>query len=279
MPAAATEGSPLQSYCEDANADVVRRPTLSVLSLNISHGRNTALNQLLVSKKQTYANLDAVARLLEQSGADVAGIQEADAPSRWSGGFDHVRYLSDSTRFGCVVHGLHSASWISTYGAALISGAKLSQPESIRFPPSPPSKQKGFVAARIKWQPTADLRLTVRVVSVHLDFLSESTRDVQVDTMISKLAADSGPLIIMGDLNSEWSTPDSHVRALAEGLGLHAYRPESDGLGTYKGTGGKRLDWILASPEVEFVRYEVLPTVVSDHYAVLAEFRPGPGVR
>ena len=273
------EDASLQTYCSSEVAEKISRSTLKVLTLNISHGRNTSANQLLVGKQQTYSNLDAIARLLDESGADIAGVQEADAPSRWSGGFDHVRYLADNSTFQCLVHGLHSISWISTYGAALLSRTALSRPQSVRFPPSPPSKQKGYVSAEVLWQPGADQSLTVNIVSVHFDFLSKSTRDTQVGKMIDELGELGGPLLILGDLNSEWSDSDSHVRALAEGLGLHAYEPEADGLGTYKKTTGKRLDWILASEELVFLDYRVLPAIVADHFAVVAEFGYAEGLR
>ncbi len=276
---AEAEQGDLQYYCTTATAENVSAPTLRVLTLKISHGRNTSANQLLVGKERTFSNLDAIARLLDESGADVVGVQEADAPSRWSGGFDHVRYLAENSRYPCVVHGLHSESWISTYGAALLSRTAFSAPQSVRFPPSPPSKQKGYVAAKVHWQPDARKSLVVNVVSVHLDFLRKSTRDVQVSTLVANLGTTGDALIVLGDLNSEWSDSRSHVRALAEGLGLHAYEPDSDKLGTYKKTTGKRLDWILASPELAFVGYEVLPAVVADHFAVVAEFNLAGGAR
>lgn len=277
--AAGAQDSPMRTHCGSGAAENLSAPTLKVLTLNIGHGRNTSPNQLLVSKKQTYANLDAIARLIDNSGADIVGLQEADAPSRWSGNFDHVAYLADSTRHRCVVHGLHSQTWISTYGAALLSRATLSQPKSPRFPPSPPTKQKGYVSAEVRWQYDVDKAVGVTVVAVHLDFLSRSTRDDQVLAMISGLAEVSGPLLILGDLNSEWSDPRSHVRALASGLGLRVYEPDKDEMGTYKNVSGKRLDWILASPDLAVVDYKVLPSKVSDHFAVFAEFEYTAGER
>jgi hypothetical protein len=63
----------------------------------------------------------------------------------------------------------------------------------------------------------------------------------------------------------------AHVRMLADKLNLRAFQPEARGLGTYKDSTGKRLDWILITQELEFVDYRVLPDVVADHLAVYAE--------
>ena len=58
------------------------------------------------------------------------------------------------------------------------------------------------------------------------------------------------------------------VRKLARRSGLQSYQPEAVDLGTYS---SKRLDWILISVDLEFIRYAVLPDVVSDHLGVVAE--------
>ena len=89
--------------------------------------------------------------------------------------------------------------------------------------------------------------------------------------MIDALSGLETPLIIAGDLNSEWLDENSPVKALMEGLGLRAYKPEQPGMGTYKSTSGKRLDWILISQGLRFIEYAVVPDIVSDHQAVRAE--------
>jgi endonuclease/exonuclease/phosphatase family metal-dependent hydrolase len=91
--------------------------------------------------------------------------------------------------------------------------------------------------------------------------------------MISALKDLETELVILGDLNSTWLDKRPHVRQLAEGLGLSAYSPEGDELGTYKSISGKRLDWILISSNLEFVSYEVQPDIVADHLAIVAEIR------
>jgi endonuclease/exonuclease/phosphatase family metal-dependent hydrolase len=266
----ASAADTLRSACADDVRQTIDAPVLRVLTLNASHGRNTAVNQVLVSKKQTYANLDAIAEVLSLTAADVVALQEADAPSIWSGKFDHVAHLADRSGYGCIAHGLHSRSWMSTYGTALLSSAELHEPASIRFQPSPPSKQKGYVSAQLLWRTETGTR-RITVASVHFDFLRRKTRDGQVAEMVAGLSRIDGPLVVLGDLNSEWHTEESHVQRLSRELDLHAFEPEQNGLGTYKKPTGKRLDWILVSRDLEFRRHEVLPDVVADHFAVFAE--------
>ena len=75
---------------------------------------------------------------------------------------------------------------------------------------------------------------------------------------------------IMGDFNDEWGQAGSILPLLVETLDLNPYRPDEAGLVTFPRF-NKRLDWILISPEFEFISYEVVPDSISDHLAVVAQ--------
>ena len=265
-----SENESMHSSCSDNSESAVIARPLKLLTLNVSHGRSTAINQILVGKERTYENLDRISELFLLAGADLVALQEADAASRWSGGFDHVSYIAARAKYPCIVHGLHSTSWISSYGTALLAHAEMLEPRSMPFKPSPPSKQKGYVSAQLVWQ-SGDGPVRVTVASVHFDFLGRKTRDNQVTEMVSELSTVDGPLIILGDFNSEWLQDESHVQRLAGELRLRAFDPDREDLGTYKKPTGSRLDWILISEELEFETYRTLPDIVSDHFAVYAE--------
>ena len=263
--------SDMLNHCQaQVKSSALPGRSIRILSLNMSHGRNTALNQLFVEKERIYQNLDKIAMLLDAVNPDVVALQEADAPSRWSGNFDHVAYVAQQSGFPCLVHGLHSRTWISSYGTALLSRSRPAESASMKFSPSWPSKQKGFVSARLVWS-VGRQRVSITFVSVHLDFLRASVRDRQVNEMVARLSDIDGPLVLMGDLNSQWVQEESPVRKLAGELNLRTFYPERNTLGTYKESSGKRLDWILISRELEFRDYKVLPDVVADHFAVYAE--------
>ena len=103
-----------------------------------------------------------------------------------------------------------------------------------------------------------------------LDFSRRSVRQSQIREMTQRLGRLDGPLVLMGDFNTDWLSEDSSLQLLAENLGLKVYEPHAEGYSTY-GDKGARLDWILISPELEFKTYAVYPDVVSDHFAVAAE--------
>ncbi len=246
--------------------------TLKVLSLNIAHGRKDGSNQLLLSGSTIRNNLDAIASVLGQSGADIVALQEGDAASRWSGNFDHIAVLAARANYPAVVHTTHARSWLYNYGTAILSQASFTETLNYTFEPSPPTLNKGFTLAQIVWQPHGqnEAPVLLDIVSVHLDFSRKQVRERQVEEISRVFDGRENPLIVLGDFNSDWLADERVVRALANDNDLQVYRPTADDLGTYP-SGNKRLDWILISDTLEFIRYEVLPDVLSDHKAVIAE--------
>ncbi len=107
--------------------------------------------------------------------------------------------------------------------------------------------------------------VTLDVISVHLDFSRKSVRLQQIDELADVLEARAGPIILMGDFNSEWLAEQYMLENTADTSRLHVYKPGSMDLNTYK---DKRLDWILLSADLGFSTYEVEGDVLSDHKAV-----------
>lgn len=243
-----------------------------ILTLNVAHGRDESVNQLFVTASDFRDNLRDIAALIRQSTADVIALQEADEASRWSGGFDHVEFLMAEANLASSVHAPHAGSWLFSYGTAVLSPHAFSASHIQDFPPSFPTTRKGFTAATLNWL-SADTETQLTVISVHLDFSRRSVRQEQAAELIGYVESLDGPVVIAGDFNGEWRDEDSAVRALADALQLQLYQPLAEGLGTYKEADGTRLDWILLSPELEFLSYKVYPDIVSDHLAVEADIR------
>lgn len=248
--------------------------TMSLLSLNVAHGRGEALNQIFLDDGQIGHNLASIAAVLENRDADLVALQEADRPSWWSGNLDHVRHLATLASYPEAVHSTHAKSFLFDYGTALLSRRPFNEILHHTFEPSPPTMSKGFTLGRFSWRcdspsETTTKSLDIDVVSVHLDFSRESVRSKQIDELVAVLEHRDNPLILMGDLNSDWFDGENLVSRLSSELNLQIYHPESRALGTYPDN-GRRLDWILVSPQFSFINYTILPDPLSDHAAVLA---------
>lgn len=243
---------------------------LTLVTINLAHGRQGSVNQMLVSTNKTYKNLDDIAAFLVKYDADVVALQEADSPSWWSGKFDHVDYLAQQGQFPFYAYAEHAQLWMGNYGTAILSRLPIASALGLTFPSTPPTASKGFTLAQIQW-PTGqgDSRL-VDVISVHLDFSRKSVRVEQLDELVTVIKTRDKPLIIMGDFNSEWLAEQYLVDSIADSSTMHVYNAASEDLSTYK---DKRLDWILLSKDLVFDSYQVAPDALSDHRAVIARVR------
>jgi endonuclease/exonuclease/phosphatase family metal-dependent hydrolase len=263
-----------------AAATRFEKPTLTLVTLNLAHGRKNRLNQLLVSSDTIRENLHTIAELIRERNADVVALQEADGPSFWSGNFDHVGYLAEASEYPVSVRSDHVESWLVNFGTGFLSRAKFNEVISHDFPRSPPTLRKGFTLVQVDWQPEPGAAvISVDLLSVHLDFSRKKVRDRQIHDILTVMKNRSNPVIILGDFNSEWPASESVIRKLAECGGSKVYRPEAKDLGTYK-SGKYRLDWVLISDELDFRRYEVIQDVVSDHQPIEVEIAYiGPDTR
>lgn len=255
-----------------------RVPGLRVLTLNLAHGRGTAFHQLSTPDAVFVANIGRAARLIERLAPDVVALQEADAPSGWSGGFDQVAAIGQQTGLGNWFHGIHGRVGLwglgggdMAYGTALLTRLPFTASRSVAFDSSW-RDTKGFVVATVRGPGAFG---EVDVVSVHTDFLNDEIRQGQVAVLVEALRRRGRPLILMGDLNSQWRAAGFEVAALAGALGLVAYEPDG-AQPTYPSVDpDRRLDWILISEGLVFGHHEVIDTVVSDHRAVFAVVHRG----
>ena len=249
------------------NSDTVLR----VATLNLAHGRKDSFNQMFVAEDRHKENLNDIANVLNQYKPHVVALQEADAESRWSGSFDHVAYLASGAEYPWRAHESNAENWLFSFGTAVLSEVPLVETIKHTFEASPPTLDKGFVLAQIEW-PAGDgnNKRKIDILSVHLDFSRQAVRDSQIKEMIEVLSARSNPTIIMGDFNSEWLGELSVIKELATDSRFLTYQPGSPDYNTYK---NKRLDWILISKDLEFVNYQVLPDILSDHAMIVSDIR------
>ncbi len=249
---------------------------LRLMTLNLAHGRKKGPHQLLQRRASLEQNLDLVGQLLGEASPDIVALQEADGPSWWSGNFCHVSRLSDNSGLDHHYRGPHTEVGRGRLqlkcGTALLSRLPIDDRQSVSFGQNW-RDNKGFVAGSVRVPEWNDMK--VLIASVHLDFLIPSVRRRQVHRIIETLSQREHPLILMGDLNCSPLEDPKTLQMLLhdldlESCDLHLHRPTYP---SYRPM--RRLDWILASPELRFVdKARPLDRQVSDHLAVMADFVP-----
>lgn len=276
------ERTTLLEVQHDGNVDQARLQQtaddrkLKVLSLNMAHGRKDSFTQFFVGEAEIRQNLLEIAEFLKRENADIVTLQEADAPSNWSGNFDHVAFLAREAGYAWYTHGIHVSNIFGHYGTAVLSRYPIVEGFGIDFNPTPPTTTKGFTLAEIEWTPANGIqeKILIDVVSVHLDFSSSSNRIEQIEEMRKVLGGRTNPAIVLGDFNSGWTGGEQELQALAKKRGLRTHRPEANYLYTYF---DNRLDWILISEEFDFCNYYTTPDILSDHLAVVSELISNDG--
>jgi len=244
-------------------------PTLNVMTINLAHGRGNGVHQVLQNGGQARENLDAVSALIRREQPQIVALQEADAPSAWSGSFDHVSYLAERTGLSWSLQVAHAEGAGLRYGTGLMSGLPVADTGAYTFAPAAGTLPKGFSLVTVRWTDTGEL---VDVVSVHLEPLRAAVRQQQTQQLIAALADRGRPLVIMGDFNTGWEDQDGVLESITRDLGLRAFAATAPDLETFPRL-GRRLDWILVSADFEFADYRVLPDPISDHRAVVATLR------
>jgi endonuclease/exonuclease/phosphatase family metal-dependent hydrolase len=254
-------------------ASLADKPTIKVLSLNMAHGRKDSFTQFFVTESKFHQNLIDIAEFLKRENADIVTLQEADAPSSWSGNFDHVEFLAREAGYSWYTHAIHIENVFGTYGTAVLSRFPISKGYGIDFNPTPPTPKKGFTLAEIEWKPAngTEDKVVIDVISVHLDFSRSSKRIEQIEDMKEILGERNNPTIVLGDFNSSWVEGEREIQELASKAQLSTHRPEANHLYTYF---EDRFDWILISEEFNFCNYYTATDVLSDHFAVVSELVP-----
>ncbi len=253
--------------------DRARSTAFRLMTLNVAHARRHGRHQALLSESTLRENLSAIATVLRREAPDVVGLQEADGPSAWSGGFDHVAMLAELGEFPHAFRGEHNPFSLGRFdlssGTALLARHRLDEAQSHAFGQNW-RDTKGFVAATVA--PEALGARALDVVSIHLDFLAERVRGRQIDQLIERFRGSDRPLVVLGDFNCEWNERKRSLDRLRQELAL---RPcDATGNATFPSWRPLvRLDWILVSEELDFASYDTLPDRLSDHLGVVADVR------
>ncbi|MFB9309813.1 endonuclease/exonuclease/phosphatase family metal-dependent hydrolase [Agromyces hippuratus] len=183
-------------------ADRTGARVLDVLTYNIHHAEGT----------DGVLDLERIADVIRESGADVVGLQEVDrhysARSQW---IDQPAELAELLGYH-VVFGANidkPAPAGSTdrvqYGTAILSRYPIVSSENSRLFTSPGEEPRGLLHAAL------DVNgVTVDVYSTHLNHRLQSDR-MQETADIVEIVGDNDPAIVVGDVNAEPGAPELAV--------------------------------------------------------------------
>ncbi len=259
------ESKPVEIVQLENEVEYLPTDEIKVMSINMAHGRADGRNQLFQSKKAIEQNVTNIGHLVAREMPQIVALQEADAPSWWSGNFSHVEKVGRIGAMTSATQGQNIDGLGLHYGAAVTTQLQTSEAWQITFPMSFPTFSKGFVAVTCAWP--GDQKFQFDVVSLHLDFASASVRSDQLQILSEFVNQNTRPVILMGDFNTDMSK-DLLPEFIKE-TGLQTWRVDDTSIVTFPVL-ESRIDWIFASPDFQITDQKVLDDILSDHSVVVA---------
>lgn len=231
-------------------AEAVKMKELKVMSYNIHHGKN-------ILGRDT---LDIIAALIEESGADIIGLQEVDNGMYRSKFRNQLKYLADSLSM-YYAYGENLNILSGRYGNAILSKYPIVYSENILLPSK--REQRGMLRADID----VDGR-KINFMSTHLGLnIEEREKQMKVITDYTKTLTDE--IIIVGDFNAQ--PEEDEIRRFSKFMidtgyaAGESHQPTFD----FPFVSG-RIDYIFISPSFTLNEYRVIKSRASDHYPVEA---------
>jgi endonuclease/exonuclease/phosphatase family metal-dependent hydrolase len=250
--------------------------TLRVMCWNIRHGLGN----------DGCVDLGRIARVIRQSGAQIAALQEVDRGWARSGGGDQASELADALG----MHHVFGANLVlpdvgyeipAEYGTAIISEWPIASSSNSALPARHSSERRGLLTASITHPGMGELV----VACTHLHWGSTATpaesiaeRAEQVAAIIGTLQPAPAPTLLMGDFNAVPASPElAALRDPASGFRdawalVHGGEP---GYTIPVDHPARRIDYIWLDERVTCTSIKVLDTadtrLASDHFPVVAD--------
>ena len=232
---------------------------LRVMTFNIHSGFGSAGRH----------NPEAIAKAIEDSGADVIALQEVSRVRLLDGGTDLAGWLSRRLEMPFLFYGEEEPIW----GNAILSRFPILQFGHGRLPDEGALISRGYLWAEI------DLggEIPLLLIATHLHHI-EADHEVRLSQIPVLLDLWGGrPVtVLLGDLNAE---PDWEEMKLIYDAGLVDSGLETGGGDEFTWPAvepNKRIDWIWHTADLVAVRVEVSQTLASDHLPVLAVIDNAP---
>jgi endonuclease/exonuclease/phosphatase family metal-dependent hydrolase len=241
--------------------------TVDVMSYNIQWGAPSG------------RRLEAVAKVIAGSGADVAGLQEvrrfarnakggnyrcedqarrvASLLERFTGDDWHWKYVANYSRRQSSRHCRGVTSHNREEGVLIVSRYPIVRAASYRLPYG-----RGMAEATVRVPGSG----TVTVYTTHLDWRSNGKRTVQAREIVRIAKRRGGPVFVTGDMNARPSTTPMRVLA---GAMRDTWAEKGVGKGV---TRNNRIDYVWYRGGARPKSVKVIQSRASDHRPVLARF-------
>lgn len=247
--------------CSNKPVNSKNEMQLRFVSYNIHHCNPPA------DEKTGRIDVDAVAAVLKELNADVIALQEVDVYTKRSGKINQAQLLAEKLHMQ-VVFGKAINYDGGEYGLAILSKYPLSNATVYPLP----SNADTTAEPRILFTATVSLpgHQQLLMGNTHLDVKAAANRELQA-TKISSIANEQQlPFVFAGDWNDHPGSTTLNI------LDKSFLRTCTTCAVTCPEEGEKGIIDFIAfsrSTHAKTIRHKVIPSVVSDHYPVIADLK------
>jgi endonuclease/exonuclease/phosphatase family metal-dependent hydrolase len=233
--------------------------SIKVLSYNIHHSNPPSRPDVI--------DLEAIAKVIRSSEAEIVGLQEVDIYTSRSGADLHMaKELAEMTDMPYFYFSKGIDYQGGEYGTAILSKHPLSETNTILLPAEEGTEQRTISVATV----TLEDGLLYQFANTHLDFSSASNALSQAKKIVSYFENSDTPLILVGDFNSTQDSPP--IRLL-----------DTDFTRSCKNDCSPTIPVINPKKTIDFIMYKgsddftvrshqvIQETYASDHLPVMAE--------
>ncbi|CAM3983249.1 endonuclease/exonuclease/phosphatase family protein [Mesobacillus zeae] len=214
-------------------------------------------------------DVERIAKVIADSGADIIGLQEVD--NHWSTRSD----FQDQARLLAMRLGMfyeyaanldldpaNSGEPRRQYGTAVLSKYPILDADNHSLAKIGTTEQRGLLEATINVKGNQ-----LHFYNTHLA-LTTAERTLQIQEILNISGKSEGPKVIMGDLNA---LPESVEMVPLNEMYYDVFAGQP-GDYTYPATNPtKRIDYIFTSDDIEIEKTEVIRSLASDHLPLTAE--------
>jgi endonuclease/exonuclease/phosphatase family metal-dependent hydrolase len=217
------------------------------MSYNLHNGFNT----------DGRLDMEALAQIIEESDADVVGLQEVSRGWVVNGSVDMLQWLSQRLDMPYVTGPTEGLLW----GNAVLSRYPIVSSETVPLPPESLLFRRGYTLVEIDIGSS-----TMRLINTHLHHITEDSeiRQEQVPPLIEAWGG-APRTVLLGDFNA---TPDSPEMQLLTGAGLvdvSAIIGPTPRYTSYSASPDQQIDYIWTSDDLEFTDFVIPQSTASDH--------------
>ncbi|MCI0426012.1 MAG: endonuclease/exonuclease/phosphatase family protein [Actinobacteria bacterium] len=224
-------------------------------------------------------DLEELARVIEDSGAVVVGLQEVARGQLITGVTDQLTILKERLGFP---HSAFFGTSDPVWGNAVLSRVPILGVDTAYLPQEGTPLRRGYLGVTLEME-----RGELLFISTHLQHVNDSERhelDPEADLLpvhraqIEAILTEWGgaePAVLVGDFNArpDWSQI-ADLKA-AGWVDVWEVAGQGDGLTSSSADPKYRIDYVFHTPDLTSVDAGVIQSPASDHFPVVAEVAPG----